>query len=366
MEAIFRQSVGIDIAKLSFTACICQSYSDGRLELSEVLKFENSKKGFNQLLKWVRKKVKVQPQVCFAMEATGIYYEPLAYHLIKLHQAVSVILPNKVKHYAKSLNIKSKNDKIDAGIIARMGAERVLPLWEPPAPIFKDLRDLTRLYTDLKGQRTAFINRLKSLQSGNEPLAFIVESSRSIISKLDKEIEKCSLQIQELVNTEKWLADKIKKLQTIKGVGLKTITIILAETQGFRLINNSKQLTSYAGYDIVEKESGTSIKGKTRISKKGNGRIRAALHFPALVASRYNQPLKTVYSRINEKKPSKMVGATALQRKILVLIYSLWKNDTVYQEKLTSGNQETKSLLRQNDEVLDKKNRQTDKPACTR
>ena len=346
MEAIIRQSVGVDIAKLSFTACICQSCIDGKLELSEVLKFENSQKGFNQLLKWVRKKVKVQPQVYFVMEATGIYYEPLAYHLIKLHQPVSVILPNKIKYYAKSLNIKSKTDKIDAGIIARMGAERLLPLWQPPAPIFKHLRDFTRLYTDLKGQRTAFINRLKSLQSGNEPLAFIVESSRSIISKLDKEIEKCSLQIQELINTEKWLADKVKKLQTIKGVGLITIAIILAETQGFRLITNSKQLTSYAGYDIVEKESGTSIKGKTRISKKGNGRIRAALHFPALVASRYNQPLKTVYIRINEKKLSKMVGATALQRRILILIYSLWKNDTVYQDKITSGNQEAKLLLR--------------------
>lgn len=123
-------------------------------------------------------------------------------------------------------------------------------------------------------------------------------------------------------------------------------TPILAETQGFKLISNSKQLASYAGYDVIEKESGSSIKGKTRISKKGNSRIRAALHFPALVAARFNQPLKIVYTRINEKKGSKMVAATALQRKILILIYSLWKNDTTYNENITSGNQETKPLLR--------------------
>jgi transposase len=354
MQPITRQSVGIDIAKLSFTACICRSYNDSRIDLSEVLKFENSKQGFNQLLKWVRKQVTLEPQISFVMEATGIYYEPLAYHLVKLHQPVSVVLPNKVKHYAKSLNIKSKTDIIDAGIIARLGAERLLPLWQPPAPIFKNLRDLTRLYTDLKGQRTMFVNRLKSMKSGNDPLAFIVESTQSIISKLDKEIEKCSKQIKQLINKEKWLADKVEKIQTIKGVGFITVAIILAETQGFKLISNSKQLASYAGYDVIEKESGSSIKGKTRISKKGNSRIRAALHFPALVAARYNQSLKTVYTRINENKASKMVGATALQRKILILIYSLWKNDTTYQEKITSGNQETKPLLRHKDEVLGK------------
>src|SRR5690348_10274220 len=139
---------------------------------------------------------------------------------------------------------------------------------------------------DLKVQRTMFINRLKSMQSGNDPLAFIVESTQSIIEKLDEEIEKCSVQIQGLIKSEKWLADKVEKIQTIKGVGFITIAIILAETQGFKLISNSKQLASYAGYDVIEKESGISIKGKTRISKKGNSRIRAALHFPALVASR--------------------------------------------------------------------------------
>lgn len=365
METILRQSVGIDIAKLSFTACICQSYDDNNLKFSEVLKFENSKQGFNQLLKWVRKQVGLQPPVCFVMEATGIYYEPLAYHLIKLRQSVSVVLPNKVKYYGKSLNIKSKTDVIDARVIAQMGAERALPQWHPPTPVFKNLRDLARLYTDLKGQRTAFINRLKSIQSGNEPLEFIVTSTRSIVTKLDKEIEKCKEQIHQLVKQEKWLADKVEKIQTIKGVGFITIAIIIAETQGFQLVTNSKQLTSYAGYDIVEKESGTSTKGKTRISKKGNGRIRAALHFPALVASRYNQQLKTVYTRINEKKGSKMIGATALQRKILVLIYTLWKNDAVFEDRtITSGNQETKPLLRHKDEVLDKKTgRPTSLPA---
>lgn len=78
---------------------------------------------------------------------------------------------------------------------------------------------------------------------------------------------------------------------TIKGVGLITIAIVVGKTQGFAMINNCKQLASYAGYDIVQRESGTSVKGKTSISKKGNSRIRVAMHFPALVSSQFNKSL---------------------------------------------------------------------------
>ena len=277
-----------------------------------------------------------------------------------------MVLPNKVKHFAKSWNVKSKTDAIDARLIARMGAERALEVWQPPAPVFKRLRAITRLLTDLKTQRTVFENRLHSLEAGNEPLAFILHSTRSIITKLNQEIARCEEHLFEVIRSEGWLEEKITQLASIKGVGVLTVAIVLAETQGFKLVSSAKQLASYAGYDVVEKESGTSVKGRTKISKKGNSRIRAALHFPALVASRHNPHLKNVYQRINQNKASKMVGATALQRKLLLLMYSLWKNNTVYEqrEKITSGNQETKPLLRQRDEVPEKiAGRPSDLPA---
>ena len=316
---------------------------DGSLELSDVMEFENSKTGFNQLVKWARRVGLKELRSHYVMEATGIYYEPLAYHLIKLGLSVSVVLPNMVKHFGKSLNIKSKTDAIDARMIARLGAERVLASWEPPSRSLKQLRDLTRLYTELKQQRTAFMNRLHSTQAGNEPLEFIVTSTKSIIAKLDKEIAKTKGAIEELIRADEVLKEKLDKLQTIKGVGLITLAIIVAETQGFKLIRNSKQLASYAGYDVVERESGNSVKGKTRISKKGNSRIRASLHFPALVASRYNQEMKEVFVRINEQKPSKMIGATAVQRKMLTLIYALWKTDTVYDPAYSAQNYKKKA-----------------------
>jgi transposase len=358
METIVRRSVGIDIAKATFTACVATQKSSLKLETSEVLQFENRTTGFNQFIKWLRKNKVNLKEVIFVMEATGIYYEPIAYHLDKLGFNVSVVLPNKVKHYAKSLNVKSKTDIIDAKIIAKMGAERMLPLWEPPLPVLKKLRDVTRLYSDLKAERTVFENKLQTVKAGNNPLDFIAKSIEAIICGLNKEIEKCEQQIDKTIASEPWLETKVKKLVSIKGVGILTVAIIVAETQGFKLVNNRKQLASYAGYDVVETESGTSIKARTRISKKGNSRIRAALYFPALVASRHNKQLKEVYNRINNKKSSKMIGVTAIQRKLLLLMFTLWKNDTEYDEKATnktSGNQETKSLLRLNDAVVEKK-----------
>lgn len=331
METPVRQSIGIDIAKATFTACVGKYFTDGNVTFGAVAEFENSKRGFNQLLKWSRKQCSVKVPTIYVMEATGVYYEPLAYHLHKLKLQVSVLLPNKVKHYAKSLNVKTKNDTVDARLIARLGSERVLANWEPPAPVFRQLRSLTRLYSSLKSQRTAFTNQLHSIKAGEISDALVVKSLKSIISKMDKEIEKLEASIASLVKSEAFLQQKVEKLMTIKGVGLITIAVVLAETQGFEQINSNKQLASYAGYDVVERSSGSSVKGKTRISKKGNSRIRAALHFPALVAAMHNPELKAIYLRINEGKRSKMIGATAIQRKLLILMYTLWKYDTIYQ-----------------------------------
>lgn len=121
-------------------------------------------------------------------------------------------------------------------------------------------------------------------------------------------------------------------LLTIKGVGIKTVATIVSETLGFRNIRNVKQLASYVGYDVVRRKSGTSVMGKTRISKKGNRYIRKALYFPAMVACRYNENFKNSYLRIIKKSPSKMVGQVAVQRKLLILLYTLWRKNEVFDQ----------------------------------
>jgi transposase len=211
MDGTINQCVGIDISKSTFTECICKRNVAGQETYGDVADFTNSKQGYNQLLRWSRKHADPSLSLIFAMEATGVYYEGLAYHLFRLNQLVAVILPNKVKHFGKSINIKTKTDIVDARIIARMGVERPLDQWQPPATIFKELRDLTRLYADLKKERTTFSNRLKAFEAGAAPLPFIINANNSIIKGIDSQLAKSEKEIKTLIYSEKWLAAKVSK-----------------------------------------------------------------------------------------------------------------------------------------------------------
>lgn len=109
-----------------------------------------------------------------------------------------------------------------------------------------------------------------------------------------------------------------------------TAIAIIAETNGFALITSARQLTSYAGLDIIARQSGTEDP-KHHISKKGNIHIRKALYFPAMVSTRFNPQVKDLYGRICQRNPKvKMIGITAAMRKMLILVYTLWKSDQIY------------------------------------
>ncbi|WMX14729.1 transposase [Aureispira sp. CCB-E] len=123
-------------------------------------------------------------------------------------------------------------------------------------------------------------------------------------------------------------------------MGIFSALTVIAETAGFDMVKSAKQLTSFAGLDVVQRQSGTSIKGKTRISKKGNAHIRRALYFPAMVAARFNPQFKAVYKRIVQKGKPKKVANIALERRLLCLIYVLWKNEQSYIENYEELKQE--------------------------
>lgn len=117
---------------------------------------------------------------------------------------------------------------------------------------------------------------------------------------------------------------------TLPGIGELTAIVILAETNGFELIRNKKQLTSYAGLDVKEKQSGTSIKAKPRISKKDNRPIRKAMHFPSLVAVKWNENYRELYIRLVAKYGVKIKALVAIQRKLLEMCFVLFKSKRNY------------------------------------
>lgn len=322
--------VGIDMSKDDFTACIATRKGASDYTYSSVEKFVNEKRGFNQLLRWVRKTCSSNSELVFLMEATGVYHESLAYHLHHLKQTVHIVLPNSIKHYGISLGIKSKTDPIDAKLLARLGVERTHREWIPAGECYRKLRQLTRHVSRLQHQRTHTDNILHSIEAGYDAEASVRKSIKKVLRTIDQAIEKGKEEIAHLVKESEELKSGLALITSIPGIGEYSAAVIVAETQGFEHMHSIKQLTSYAGYDVVQRESGTSVKGKTRISKKGNSHLRSALFFPAMVACRYNPTMKALYERISTKNSSKMVGQVAVQRKLLALSYTLWKNKKSY------------------------------------
>ncbi|MFI3261848.1 MAG: IS110 family transposase [Rikenellaceae bacterium] len=328
MRQVVRQTVGIDVSKKKFDVTICMVSASGKESFVTTDPFDNSKSGFNRLIKWVRKTCDKNYETTFVMEATGVYHENLAYFLHELNQRVVIALPNKVKNYAKCLNIKSKTDKIDSKVIAKLGSQQQLMLWQPPKSIYRKMRALTRMYQDLKKQRLVFANHIESFDfSFNEDIEKIGKVYKQMVDSIDEQIKNCENALIKLVNSDEEIRDRVVNIQTIKGIGFITTVIIVAETFGFDNINSCKQLASYAGLDVVQRQSGSSVNGRSKISKKGNSRIRGALYIPAVSACTHNTKMKEYYQRVNKGKTSKQPGVVAIERKLLILMYTLWKKN---------------------------------------
>lgn len=326
-----KQCVGIDISKANFSAVICSRSSTDDLSYSAGRKFDNDKKGFNQLTRWAAKESDKGTLMVFLVEATGVYHENLAQHLHGIGKTVHLILPNTSKNYFRSLNIKTKTDDVDARILAQFGVERTHREWQPPKKIFREMRDLSRYRIQLQEQKTALANIAHSKEYSHEVSSDIMKSNKKLIRVLDKEIDAIKSKLEALVATDEELSERIRKICTTKGLAIQTVAGLIAETNGFEGFSNGKQLASFAGYDIVHQESGTSLKGKTRISKKGNRYIRHLMYHPAMSASKHVPEFKKLRDRVFERTWIPMKAQCAVQRKLLLLTYTLWKNETEYE-----------------------------------
>ena len=320
-----KQCVGIDISKDHLDCCIGCIDSDQNHKLQNNKRFSNNETGFKALLNWVSD-LQVTENLMYVMEATGVYYENLIYYLTENDCKASVLLPNMVKHYVKSLNIKTKTDKVDAEVLCRLGLERRLGFWQKPSGIMRELKFLSREYREIKYKINQVKNQLHARFYSYQCPESTEQRLKRQIALLETQALEIEAEIRTLVMTDRSFYDKIQRVCTIPGVSFITVVCVVAETNAFALISNSKQLTSYAGLDIQQNQSG-SREGKTRISKKGNSFIRYALYMPALCASRFNPSMKSFYRNLTERKPAKKIAVTAVARKLLCLIYVLWKKE---------------------------------------
>ena len=321
-----KSCVGIDISKDSFEVCIKQLKGE-RSVVKATRSFQNDYPGFEKFLSWTLGKVS---NPIFVMETTGVYHEDLTHFLYSNNQKVSVVLANKMKHFAKSLNMKTKTDKADAQMIAQYGLERTLEWWEPMMPQMKDLRDLCRERLSLKKDLVRSKCQIHGLEHAHSTLNVVLQVKEQQIGFLESNIQIIENEIIRITGQDKEFSRRVKNIEAVKGLRLLTIVTVLCETNGFTQFNNIRQVVSYAGLDIPERQSGL-FKGKTRISKKGNSRIRECLYMPALSATSYNEPIKALYERVVERNPTiKRKGVIAAMRKLLILIFVLWKKNEAY------------------------------------
>lgn len=333
METI-KQAIGIDVSKETLSVCYGSIDTAQQITYRAHKNFPNTPSGFQALLEWATHLHREDCPVWWIMEATGVYYEQLAFFLAEQQQQLCVMLPTAVKHFAKSTPIKTKTDRIDAMVLCRLALERALTPWQVASPLMRQLKSLTREYQRLLTERTAAANQRHALQHSYAPLAKQIERLEEQIVMFNQQIAAVEAEIAELIDQDPELRQRIDKVTTIKGVGLMTVVRILSETNGFALVRSAKQLTSYAGLDIVEAQSGT-IRGATHISKKGNARIRAALYMPALSAMRSDPQMAACSARVAERHGGhKKPGIVAIQRKLLRMIYALWKSGQEYNPQL--------------------------------
>lgn len=345
-----KYSAGLDIASKKIDICMSVIDVNQKVTVVSSKSFLNTLNGFKDMHEWIVKnhKEKEVPLV-LCMEATGVYHENCALYFSERKYKTSIILPNKAKHYLISLGLKSKNDSIDAKGLSKMGAEQCLELWQPMGKFFYELRQYTRQHQNLQEQKTVFNNQLHALEHSMFKSKKMIKQQQDTIKLFDKQLKELEKLMKNLIDSDEVIKQKVSNICKIKGIGMLTAATILAETNGFELFKNYKQLVSYSGFDVVERESGTST-GKTKISKKGNGHIRRALFMPAFTAVRYKEkPVVDLYNRTFEKHGIKMKSYVAAQKKLLVLIYHIWKKNEEYnpdyKEKINQHQENILSIL---------------------
>lgn len=330
MVSISKQSIGVDCSKDELVVCYGQLDRQFNIHLQAPASFANTPSGINRLLAWADKRACSQPALVFVVEATGVYHQQLAHALHTQARRISVVLPSRARYFAKTLKVRTVTDRTASKALAQMGLEKNLDRWHPPHPLFGQLKQLTRERKRLKDHITTLKNQRHAAQVATGTPAGTLERMNEHLQLCQQQVGQIEQEIKALINENKSIKERFEYACSIDGVGLITAATVISEANGFALVRNVRQLVSYAGYDVVQKQSGSSVRGKPRISKQGNTYIRRALYFPAISAVQKSNHLSMFYQRLYERHKISMKAYTAVQRKLLILIYTMWTKQVSY------------------------------------
>jgi len=316
-----KKVLGIDVAKKKLDVLLI---FDGR-ELKRT--FDNTKRGFQLLQGWLASLHIEQVHAC--LEATGTYGEAIAEFLYEKGHLISVVNPFRIKSYANTDLQRNKTDHADARTIADFCMTKEPEIWHPLPPEVKHLQELTRRIESLQRMLGSEQNRLDIASVNVRP------SVSRMIKTLEEEIEEVKKLIKEHSDNHPDLKQQIKLLESIPGIGRKTAQVLLGEIE-FRQYTSARAVAAQAGLTPRKDQSGTSL-NRTRLSKLGNGRIRKALYFPAIVAIRHNKLIREFASRLSQNGKTPMQVICAAMRKLLHIAFGVIKSNRPFDPDLAQS-----------------------------
>lgn len=310
---------GLDIGKDVFDVC------DNK---QVCYQFKNSESGFKKLLKLLDSNT-----VC-VMEATGYYHSRLAYFLLESGFGVSVVNPLKIKRYIQMGLSRIKTDRSDAKMIQLYAKEREPNLWAGHSKTQQESLQLSRMLSVYTKQVTQLKNKIHGEEALGNPSKMVVRSLKRSLKHLKKEMGILEEALME--NVKKEYQESLTLLKSIPGIGDKTALMLLVFTDGFHRFESSKELCSYAGLTPIIRQSGSSVKGRPRISKMGNPKLRNLLFMCSFNACKHNRACKALFDRIVAKGKSKKLALIAVCNKLLKQAFSIVKNGVPYDDDYRS------------------------------
>ncbi len=311
--------VGIDISKDTFD--VFDNLNGHHL-------FSNDLKGFKSFIKVLK------GSSCCVMEATGCYHQRLAVYLFDNKISVAVLNPLVIKRYTQMKLHHTKTDKSDAQMICHYAQEQSVSLWQPEPAYINQCNMLQSAVGLYFKQSTAIKNKLHSLESRGLETGILVRSLKRQLKQLNTEIEILENKMEELI--KEYNQQMYSNIRSIPGVGKKTALLLIASTNGFKSFENHRQLSAFFGLAPTERTSGTSIKGRSRISKAGNPKIRNNLFLCSFTACKSNPQCSALYNRLVAKGKSKKLALIAVTNKLLKQAFAIAKSGICYDKNYRS------------------------------
>ncbi|WP_211211708.1 IS110 family transposase [Gilvimarinus chinensis] len=309
-------AVGIDVSKKKLDVCIAR---EGKYK-SKVL--SNTPNGHKELIRWLEAQG-ISQEAPVALEATGPYREAIAIHLSENDWRVSVVNPARISGFAKSELSRNKTDSADAKLIARFALHAELEIWQPPTPAIRELRALVDRLQALSDMKQQELNRIEGLSETCE--VAVKDMIIDHVHWLEKQILSIQSKIDDHIDGNPELKRDADLIESIPGMGRRATSQFLAYIGDVRRFKSAKALAAFIGVTPKQKQSGTSINGRSSLSRTGHNAARKALFMPGMVAKRFNPVIIAASIRLEARglTPKAIIGVS--MRKLVHMIYGVMK-----------------------------------------